>query len=411
MKKLRYLSLFSGIEACSVAWKELGWECVAVAEIDPFCNTLLAHYYPNTPNLGDVSKITEDDIKALGDIDLIVFGSPCQDLSVAGKRAGFDGERSSLFYHAMRIVNYARKYNNLRFALWENVKGAFSSNKGRDFGSVVSQMAGITKCPPPPQGWKNAGMALGDDALLEWRVLDSQFFGVAQRRKRVFALADFGAWQDRPPILFEQDSLFGDNQTSHDTGQDPTTRTRVNPTSPSEQPTCFGVIADITPKASDNIMGTLRATGGGGVTPPLVAYAFDARQSFGTQENLAYTLCATDYKGPQAVYAIAGNTIGRADNQGGNGTGVQTDKSYTLTTTDRHAVSDLQGLARQLTPIECERLMGFADNYTKIAYRGKPAEQCPKSQRYKALGNSMAVPVMRWIGERIVCALEMQYKD
>lgn len=105
-------------------------------------------------------------------------------------------------------------------------------------------------------------MALGDDGLLEWRVLDAQFFGVAQRRKRVFALADFGAWQDRPPILFEQDSLFGDNQTSHDTGQDPTTCTRVNPTSPSEQPTCFGVIADITPKASNNIMGTLRATGG-----------------------------------------------------------------------------------------------------------------------------------------------------
>lgn len=152
--KLRYLSLFSGIEACSVAWADLGWECVAVAEIDPFCNALLAHYYPNTPNLGDVSKITEDDIKALGDIDLIVFGSPCQDLSVAGKRAGFDGERSSLFYHAMRIVNYARKYNNLRFALWENVKGAFSSNKGRDFGSVVSQMAGIAKCPPPRKAGK-----------------------------------------------------------------------------------------------------------------------------------------------------------------------------------------------------------------------------------------------------------------
>lgn len=405
--KLRYLSLFSGIEACSVAWKELGWECVAVAEIDPFCNTLLAHYYPNTPNLGDVSKITEDDIKALGDIDLIVFGSPCQDLSVAGKRAGFDGERSSLFYHAMRIVNYARKYNNLRFALWENVKGAFSSNKGRDFGSVVSQMAGIAKCPPP-QGWKNAGMALGDDALLEWRVLDAQFFGVAQRRKRVFALADFGVWQDRPPVLFEQDSLFGDNQTSHDTGQDPTAQAGRNPTSPSEQPTCFGVIADITPKASDNLMGTLRATGGGGVTPPLVVYAFDARQSFGTQANLAYTLCATDYKGTQAVYAIAGNIIGRDDKHGGNGVGVQENTSYTLTTTDRHAVSDLQGLARQLTPIECERLMGFHDDYTKIAYRGKPAEQCPKSQRYKALGNSMAVPVMRWIGERIVWALNHQ---
>lgn len=244
-------------------------------------------------------------------------------------------------------------------------------------------------------------MALGNNGLLEWRVLDAQFFGVAQRRKRVFALADFGAWQDRPPILFEQGRLSGHHQSSQDQGQNTTAQTDCNPTSPSRTPTCFGVIADITPKASDNLMGTLRATGGGGITPPLVAYAFDARQSFSTQENLAYTLCATDYKGVQAVYAIAGNIIGRADHQGGNGVGVQADTSYTLTTADRHAVSDLQGVVRRLTPIECERLMGFADNYTQIPYRGKTAEQCPKTGRYKSLGNSMAVPVMRWIGERI----------
>lgn len=287
-------------------------------------------------------------------------------------------------------------------------KGHSAPTKAEILAQWLAKWQVLPSVPPPPQGWKNAGMALGDNGLLEWRVLDAQFFGVAQRRKRVFALADFGAWQDRPPILFEQDSLFGDNQTSYDTGQDPTTQAGRNPASPSEQPTCFGVIADITPKASDNIMGTLRATGGGGVTPPLVAYAFDARQSFGTQANLAYTLCATDYKGTQAVYAIAGNIIGRDDKHGGNGVGVQENTSYTLTTTDRHAVSDLQGLARQLTPIECERLMGFHDDYTKIAYKGKPADQCPKSQRYKALGNSMAVPVMRWIGERIVWALHHQ---
>lgn len=262
--------------------------------------------------------------------------------------------------------------------------------------------------PPPPQIWKNAGMALGDNGLLEWRVLDAQFFGVAQRRKRVFALADFGAWQDRPPILFEQGCLSGHHQSGQDQGKNTTAQADYNPASPSRTLTCFGVIADITPKASDNLMGTLRATGGGGITPPLVAYAFDARQSFSTQENLAYTLCATDYKGVQAVYAIAGNIIGRADHQGGNGVGVQADTSYTLTTADRHAVSDLQGVVRRLIPVECERLMGFADNYTQIPYRGKSAEQCPKTQRYKALGNSMAVPVMRWIGERIASALSYQ---
>lgn len=196
-------------------------------------------------------------------------------------------------------------------------------------------------------------------------------------------------WQDRPPILFEQGRLSGHHQSGQDQGQNTTAQADCNPASPSRTPTCFGVIADITPKASDNLMGTLRATGGGGITPPLVAYAFDARQSFSTQENLAHTLCATDYKG-------------------GNGVGVQADTSYTLTTADRHAVSDLQGVVRRLTPVECERLMGFADNYTQIPYRGKTAEQCPKTQRYKSLGNSMAVPVMRWIGERIALALSYQ---
>lgn len=403
---MRYLSLFSGIEACSVAWKSLGWTCVAVAEIDPFCNALLAHHYPDIPNLGDVSAITVGDIKALGKIDLIVFGSPCQDLSVAGKRAGFKGERSSLFYHAMRIVDYAKKYNQLRFALWENVCGAFSSNKGQDFAQVVGHMADISQVCPPPS-WQNSGAALGSN-LLEWRVLDALYFGVPQRRKRVFALADFGDWERRPPILFECQSVLGDHCQSQSTKQEVAKPSYCTAKSPSKQAICYGVIADITPKASDNLMGTLRATGGGGITPPLVAYALDARQSFGSLPNLAHTLCATDYKGAQAVYAIAGNIIGRGDKHGGNGTGVQQDTSYTLTTADRHAVADLTGLVRRLTPIECERLMGFADNYTKIPYRGKPVEQCPKTQRYKALGNSMAVPVMQWIGKRIQWALTQE---
>ncbi len=162
---MRYLSLFSGIEACSVAWQDLGWTCVAVAEIDPFCNALLAHHYPDVLNLGDVSTITADDIKALGRIDLIVFGSPCQDLSVAGKRVGFEGERSSLFYHAMRIVDYAKKYNQLRFALWENVCGAFSSNKGQDFAQVVSHMAGIDQVYPPRKSGKTAEWHLAATCL------------------------------------------------------------------------------------------------------------------------------------------------------------------------------------------------------------------------------------------------------
>lgn len=152
MAKIRFLSLFSGIEAASQAWLPLGFECVAVSEIDPFCCALLAHHYPDVPNLGDVSMISEAQIKALGRIDIVVFGSPCQDLSVAGKRQGLSGSRSCLFYHAMRIINYAKKHNQLRFALWENVKGALSSQQGYDFAAVACALSDL---PPPPQKGKN----------------------------------------------------------------------------------------------------------------------------------------------------------------------------------------------------------------------------------------------------------------
>src|SRR5690625_243078 len=213
---MRFLSLFSGIEAASVAWGPLGWECVAVSEIEPFPNAVLQHHYPSVPNLGDVTKITEDDIKALGPIDLVVFGSPCQDLSVAGRLEGIKGEQSRLFFSAIRIIEWARKHNGCRLALWENVPGAFSTNKGRDFAVVVEQMAGLRDVEVPEYGWGTEGAALGDDAMLEWSVLDAQWFGVAQRRRRVFAIADFRDWASRPPILLERHSLRGDTPPSRE---------------------------------------------------------------------------------------------------------------------------------------------------------------------------------------------------
>ena len=148
---MRYLSLFSGIEAATVAWEPIGFEPVAFAEIDKFAASLLADKYPHIPNLGDVTKITESQIKELGEIDLIVFGSPCQDISVAGKRAGLEGKRSGLFRTAIDIIQWARKHCGLRYALWENVPGAFSSNQGRDFAEVVASMAGLRDVNPPPE--------------------------------------------------------------------------------------------------------------------------------------------------------------------------------------------------------------------------------------------------------------------
>lgn len=222
---IRYLSLFSGIEAATVAWAPLGWICVGMAEIDKNPSAVLAHHYPNVPNLGDITKITEADIAALGHVDALVFGSPCQDMSIAGKRKGLlnaDGTitRSGLFFTAFNIFMWAKKHCGCRFAVWENVPGAYSSNQGRDFASVVEFMAGLDDVAVPDNGWGTEGCALGDNGLLEWACLDAQWFGVAQRRRRVFAVLDTGNWASRQPILLERQSLRGDTAPRRETGQD-----------------------------------------------------------------------------------------------------------------------------------------------------------------------------------------------
>lgn len=222
---MRYLSLFSGIEAATVAWEALGWEAVGFAEFEDFPKAVLSHHYPDVPDLGDVTKITQEMIIALGHIDIIVGGSPCQDLSVAGKRAGLkhdDGSttRSGLFDEQMRIFEIARKYCGARYCLWENVPGAFSSNNGNDFAYVLGSLVGGS-VPVPPDRWKNSGVAISGDGqrLVEWRVLDAQYFGVPQRRRRIFALLDTGAWWSRQPFLFEQDSSFGNFAESREEGE------------------------------------------------------------------------------------------------------------------------------------------------------------------------------------------------
>lgn len=393
---VKFLSLFSGIEAASVAWEKLGWECVGFSEIEPFPCSLLAHYYPNVPNLGDVTKITEDDIKNLGQFDLVVFGSPCTNLSQAGNRKGLQGEASGLFYDAIRIIEWARKHNGTRFALWENVVGAFSSNKGNDFREVVRALSGNADINTPKNGWGNTGFALGENGLTEWRVLDAQYFGLAQRRKRVFAFADFGNWQARRPVFLDCQSVSGDYRESkkardkaisefragikpknisgitlfetryddkpiekNDVDVCPTLTSAMGTSGSNDINLTYSIIGDTTPKISENITGALRANGGSCVTPPCTIYGFTPKFQNADRE-LAQTLTTSDYKDPKCVHT-----------------------EYVI---------------RRLTPIECERLMGFDDDYTNVMHNGKPAT---KSARYKALGNSIAVPVLTWIGKRI----------
>lgn len=211
---MRYLSLFSGLEGASLAWRPLGWECVGVSEIEPFCCELLKQRFPDVPNLGDITKVTEEQVRALGRIDVVIGGFPCQDVSVAGARRGFHDDasggtvtRSGLFYEAMRIVRLARP----RWTVIENVPGLFTSRRGRDFATVVGELAGA-QFDVPAGGWRSSGVAAGPDGMVEWRTLDAQFFGVAQRRARVFLVRDSGAWADRCPVLLEREGVLGDSR-------------------------------------------------------------------------------------------------------------------------------------------------------------------------------------------------------
>lgn len=224
---MRYLSLFSGIEMASLAFKPLGWTPVAFSEIEPFACAVLAHHYPEVPNLGDITKITEDQIKALGKIDLVIGGFPCTDLSHAGKRKGLrnaDGTptRSGLFFDAMRLVRAA----NPRWLIIENVPGLYSSpptDPGRDFATVVGEIVG-SEFDVPRDGWPDTGAFAGPRGMVEVGMLDCQWRGLAQRRERVYFVADFGNWPDRSPVLLERESLSGDTPACVAARQRPSNR-------------------------------------------------------------------------------------------------------------------------------------------------------------------------------------------
>lgn len=497
---MRYLSLFSGIEAASVAWEPLGWEPAAFAEIEPFPAAALARNYPHVANLGDVTQIGEDEIRALGPIDIVVGGSPCQDLSIAGKRAGMKGERSGLFFHQMRIFHAARHLCGARFCIWENVPGAFSTNGGRDFAEVVGEMAGA-QFGVPRNGWKSAGAAVGGNGLVEWRVLDAQYFGLAQRRKRVFAVLDTGDWSNRPPLLLEPESMLGHPAPSRETGQETSAdagcgfetagtldaRTEGGG-SPGSDGACAGHVVpvgyapEVSPalKARDHkgpssdgdgdgdgaplvcsITGTIThalntANNGKGCSEdgtgrgvPTIAQtvALRGRDGGGTAEiggDTATALRASTGGGDKPhILTVHGtqdpdisehvsHTLGRNSGQENalEGSRVLQQTLHSVEEIRRSAgikdsaEEEVQSLrearsrqgamrealygsqevrlaVRRLLPVECERLQGFPDNWTAIPWRGKPAEQCPDGPRYKAIGNSMAVPCMRWIGDRI----------
>jgi len=223
---LRLGSLFSGSGGFELAGALFGIEPVWASEIEPYPMRVTAARFPNMKQLGDVTKINGAEIEP---VDIITFGSPCQDLSVAGKQLGIhEGERSNLFFEAVRIIKEMREHDRAtgraddllrpRFAVWENVPGAFSSNKGKDFRSVIQALCEVGGCDipvPEPKGgkWSHAGVVVGTGFSIAWRLYDAQFWGVPQRRKRIYLVADFGS-ERAGEILFEREGVRWDSETS-----------------------------------------------------------------------------------------------------------------------------------------------------------------------------------------------------
>ena len=372
---IRFASVCSGIGAPEYAWRNLGWHPVFMSEIEAFPRTVLEHHYPGVPLHGDFTTITENDY---GSVDLLVGGTPCQSFSIAGQRGGLDDERGNLSIEFVRLA----KRLSARWLVWENVPGVLSQNKGRDFGTIIREME---KC-----GYRWA-----------YRILDAQFFGVPQRRRRVFLIGYTGDWRNPAKILFERKGLRGDIEEGREKKKDITGTLNASFGSNSygnDLDYAGGLIVE---KKSKTLM-----AGSNKQDPEMETYVCSLGH---TQSNgLGITLTATantleaTSSCNQAIYPINTQVALRSNALGertGFGVGKNGDPAFTLQASHHHAVADLsKSHVRRLTPRECERLQGFPDDYTLIDYRNKPASDGP---RYKALGNSMAVPVMRWIGERI----------
>jgi DNA (cytosine-5)-methyltransferase 1 len=535
--KIKVGSLFDGIGGAPLSAVLSGAEPVWASEIEKVPISITKRHFPNMKHYGDIAQINGAEIEP---VDIIVGGSPCQDLSVAGKRAGLEGARSGLFMDQVRIVKEMRNATRRetsdrstelprpRYMVWENVPGAFSSNKGEDFRAVLEEICQVcdpeVSIPRPAKNkWLSSGTILGEGYSVAWRVVDAQHWGVPQRRRRIYLVADFGG-HTAPEILFEQESVSGYLETSGKAEE------RIATDAERSSGTAGELVLNdqggSVMGVSYGVTGTLRAQEHG--HQPIVCYGFEPgiAKREGNPNRFSEDLCPTlrakmgDNQAAVA-YSLQGNMIGRADHNGPQGSGVNEDVSFTLNTVDRHAVCyngesitsptnrqnpkpgdpchtlgtdsrnyvcygissyhsnsmkssnphsgiyvaetsktidqnggnpacNQGGLAgvqslyenhpadsrvtgphevcptvtrrwgtggnnvplvrksytvRRLTPLECERLQGFPDHWTALDKDGKTVSD---TQRYKALGNSFAVPNALFVISRCVKQLQKE---
>ncbi|HBV1801963.1 TPA: phage N-6-adenine-methyltransferase, partial [Klebsiella pneumoniae] len=481
-----YGSICSGIEAATVAWEPLGWKAAWFSEIEAFPSAVLAERWPEVVNLGDMTKIAAA-VRA-GEVqapDVMVGGTPCQAFSIAGLRNGLSDARGQLTLSYVELANAIddkriERGEEEAIFVWENVPGVLTSHDNA-FGCFLAGLAGES-CELEPSGgkWTHSGCVYGPQRTIAWIVKDAQYFGVAQRRKRVFVVASARKGFDPGQVLFESEGVRRDTPPSREpqTAVAALTARGVGTCGADDNQAQAGhIIAEC---ANGDISHTLKAEGfdgsedGTGRGIPVIAFgggntggnidvaacltAKGQRIDFevetfavhGTQDpdtnlELAHTLgrnhgqenacIAFSYKdhGADASEDLSPTLrAGNSDNSNANGgqppaiayafkpgqgakargIGFAEEQSPTLTSASSgtnltpavmHGVS-----VRRLMPVECERLQGFPDSHTLISWRGKEATECPDGPRYRAIGNSMAVPVMRWIGERIAAALPVK---
>lgn len=450
-----YGSICSGIEAATVAWEPLGWKAAWFSEIEAFPSAVLAERWPEVVNLGDMTKIAAA-VRA-GEVqapDVMVGGTPCQAFSIAGLRNGLSDARGQLTLSYVELANaiddkrIERREEEAIF-VWENVPGVLTSHDNA-FGCFLAGLAGES-CELEPSGgkWSHSGCVYGPQRTIAWIVKDAQYFGVAQRRKRVFVVASARKGFDPGQVLFESEGVRRDTPPSREP------QTAVAALTARGVGTCG---ADDNQAQAGHLLAFGGGNAGGNIDVAACLTAKGQRIDFevetfavhGTQDpdtnlELAHTLgrnhgqenacIAFSYKdhGADASEDLSPTLrAGNSDNSNANGgqppaiayafkpgqgakargIGFAEEQSPTLTSASSgtnltpavmHGVS-----VRRLMPVECERLQGFPDNHTQISWRGKEATKCPDGPRYRAIGNSMAVPVMRWIGERIAAALPVK---
>ena len=420
-----YGSVCSGIEAATVAWHPLGWRAEWLAEIEPFPSAVLAHHYPDVPNLGDMTKLAAKVLAGkIAAPDVLVGGTPCQAFSVAGMREGLADPRGALTIKYVELADATDLIRTRRgepeaVIVWENVPGVLS-DKGNAFGCFLGALAG-EDCELQPSGkrWADAGCVYGPKRTIAWRVLDAQYFGLAQRRRRVFVVASARDGFDPTEVLFEREGMRRDTAPRRGEGQDVT---GTAPFGPALQCGCgyifgeelgpYGCVnceGDEGPAVS--MFGGIPAFGGhslgGSVERSATLTAKDSRLDMESETFFVVPPIDASYGRLQGCsHQDANHGHSHLVVHGTQDPDLCIDFAHPLGRNhgQENALLDRSSL-RRLTPVEFERLQGMPDGYTLIPWRGKPASECPDGPRYKAIGNSKAVPVVRWIGRRIQHAI------